>query len=203
MKLHWATVLWSTQVTVAATLGLGCLVIQVSHVLNICIHEPKSHHILIHQLAPNRPTNLEITRLDSSSIQVTWSPPDMSNCADIDGYRITCRDDFCHRSYNLMEETPSHSSNVTFYDPYDNDNFDSCFFYCFVSGNNSAGEGPSSYVEGREYYLFFVRTSVYCYWMYSYPHSSKKCDSPAITNVSAGWVDRARTSLWTVRRSIR
>ena len=94
---------------------------------------------------------MEITRINSSSIQVTWSPPDMGNCTDVDGYRITCYDDLlCYRSYYFMEETSSHSLSVTLHDPYDNEYFNSCFFYCRVSGNNSAGVGPAVYVEGRE-----------------------------------------------------
>ncbi|XP_064392932.1 tyrosine-protein phosphatase Lar-like isoform X3 [Halichondria panicea] len=98
---------------------------------------------------PKRPTNVEITFIDSSSIQVSWLPPDMGNCTNVDGYRIICSDDIsCNRPYSFVEETPSHSLNVTFHDPYDNDNFNSCFFYCLVSGNNSAGVGPASYVYG-------------------------------------------------------
>ncbi len=94
---------------------------------------------------------MEITFIDSYSIQVTWSPPDMSNCADVDEYIINCFDySYCGNFYDLREETPSHSSSVTFYDPYDNDNFVSCFFYCCVSGNNSAGEGPQNCMLGRE-----------------------------------------------------
>ncbi len=50
----------------------------------------------------------------------------------------------------VMEETPSNSSSVTIHDPYDNGNFDSCTFSCCVSGNNSAGEGPSDCMIGRE-----------------------------------------------------
>ena len=125
---------------------------------SIYIHEPKSHHNNFHVLAPKRPTNVEITFINSSSIQVSWLPPDMGNCTDVDGYRIICSDYIsCYRSYYFMEETPSHSSNVTFHDPYDDDNFNSCIFYCRVSGNNSAGVGPASYVYGRECSLFLVR----------------------------------------------
>ena len=46
---------------------------------------------------------------------------------------------------------------MTFHDPFDDDNFNSCFFYCRVSGNNSAGVGPASYIRGRECSLFLVR----------------------------------------------
>ena len=133
----------------AAALGPECLVIQVSHVLNTCINPNLTMFLFL--LAPKRPTNVEITRINSSSIQVTWSPPDMGNCTDVDGYRITCYDDLlCYRSYYFMEETSSHSLSVTLHDPYDNEYFNSCFFYCRVSGNNSAGVGPAVYVEGRE-----------------------------------------------------
>ncbi len=139
----------------ATTLGPECLVIQVSHVLNTS-HGPKNY--VSFPLAPKRPTNVEITFIDSSSIQVSWLPPDMGNCTNVDGYRIICSDDIsCNRPYSFVEETPSHSLNVTFHDPYDNDNFNSCFFYCLVSGNNSAGVGPASYVYGRECSLFLVR----------------------------------------------
>ncbi len=94
---------------------------------------------------------MDITLIDSYSIQVSWSPPDMSNCADVDRYIIVCRDLFvCFRSYDLREETPSHSLNVTFYDPYGDGDFDHCLFSCRVYANNSAGDGPASYVEGRE-----------------------------------------------------
>ena len=117
--------------------------------------------------------------VDSSSIQVSWLPPDMNNCTIVDGYRITCYDDIsCNRPYYFVEETLSHSSNVTFHDPYDNDNFNSCFFYCRVSGNNSVGVGPASYVNGRECFLFLM-AFLYCYLMYSYPQPFRKCDSPA------------------------
>ncbi len=48
-------------------------------------HEPKSYHVPF-PLVPNIPTNVEITgvNLNPYSIQVTWSPPDMSNCTDVD-----------------------------------------------------------------------------------------------------------------------
>ena len=71
------------------------------------------------------------------------------NCTDVDGYRIYCDALICdHNSYNLREETPSYSLNVTLYG---DGNFDSCLFYCCVSGNNSAGEGLSDCVFGREH----------------------------------------------------
>ena len=118
---------------------------------------------VIFLLTPNSPTNVEITGIDSSSIRVTWSPPDMSNCADVDEYRIICYDYFsCVNSYDLREESPSHLSSVTLYDPYDDGFFNSCTFYCCVSGNNSAGEGPQNCVVGRECSLFLV-TFLYCY----------------------------------------
>ncbi len=99
---------------------------------------------------PNRPTNVDITLIDSSSIQVSWSPPDMSNCADVDEYSITCHDfDYCGY-YNFMEETPRYSLNVMFYDRHGYGSFESCPFYCCVSGNNNAGEGLRYCVLGRE-----------------------------------------------------
>ena len=113
-------------------------------------------------LAPKRPTNVEITRIDSTSFQVSWLPPDM-NCSDVDEYRIYCFDyNYCGDPYNLREDTPSHSSSVTFYDPYDNGNFDYCTFYCCVSGNNSAGEGPQNCVRGRECIYSTIVTFLYC-----------------------------------------
>ncbi len=73
----------------------------------------------------------------------------MSNCADVDRYIIVCREIYlCIRSYDLREETPSHSLNVTFYDPYSDG--DRCSLSCYVYANNSAGNGPASRVEGRE-----------------------------------------------------
>ncbi len=81
----------------------------------------------------------------------------MSNCADVDEYKIICYDYFsCVNSYDLREETPSHSSSVTLYDPYEDGIFDSCIFYCCVSGNNGVGEGPQNCVEGRKCSLFLV-----------------------------------------------
>ncbi len=139
MKLHWATVLWSTrQVTVATALGPECLVIQVSQVL-IALTQ-----ISFSRLAPNSPTNVEITGIDSYSIRVTWSPPDMNNCTDVDEYRI-----ICYSSCYIIPtvENTSHSLNTII--QYSN-SVNSCVFSCCVSGNNSAGVGPASCVYGRE-----------------------------------------------------
>ena len=101
------------------------------------------------------PIKCGVTFIDSSSIQISWLPPDMNwnmNCSDVDGYRIYCFEiSACSvNNYDLSVETPSHSSSVTIHDPYDNDKFGSCFFYCCVSGSNNAGEGPQNCMIGRE-----------------------------------------------------
>ncbi|XP_064392916.1 phosphatidylinositol phosphatase PTPRQ-like isoform X3 [Halichondria panicea] len=97
---------------------------------------------------PNRPTNVEITGINSSSIQVSWLPPDMSNCTDVNEYRITCHDYFFCGYYYLMEEIPRYSLNVMFHDRNGYNSFESCPFYCCVSGNNNAGEGLQNCVYG-------------------------------------------------------
>ncbi len=103
------------------------------------------------RLAPNSPTNVEITGIDSYSIRVTWLPPDM-NCTDVDEYRI-----ICYSSCYIIPtvENTSHSLNTTI--QYSN-SVDSCVFSCCVSGNNSAGVGPQNCVLGREclYNMTFV-----------------------------------------------
>ncbi|XP_064392934.1 uncharacterized protein LOC135340513 [Halichondria panicea] len=92
---------------------------------------------------PNSPTNVEITNIFSYSIQVIWSPPDMSNCTDIDGYRIVC---ISNCNYISEENTNTdHSLYTTI--QYSN-SVDSCLFRCCVSGNNSAGEGLQNCVYG-------------------------------------------------------
>ncbi len=141
-------------------------------------------------LAPNSPTNVEITGIDSYSIRVTWSPPDMSNCTDVDAYRITCFDS-CRYS---RVGNRSHSLNTTI--QYSN-SVSSCVFSCCVSGNNSAGVGPQNCVYGRECLYKYCDIPV-LYWMYSFPHPSKKHDSPVFTNFTTDWVDGARTRHWAV-----
>ncbi|XP_064392937.1 phosphatidylinositol phosphatase PTPRQ-like isoform X2 [Halichondria panicea] len=95
----------------------------------------RSAGVACHAQIPHKPTNMEIEVIDLFSIQLTWSPPDMSNCTDIDEYRISCNFSYpC--SYTNTRQT---TSITTFLHDY---YFYRCNYTCCVSGSNSAGESP-------------------------------------------------------------
>ena len=87
--------------------------------------------------APGLPADVEITILDHDyQIQVSWSPPDMSNCTDVEEYRVTC-----FNWGDIVTEWTS-STQITL-GPLNSSYFNDYYsFHCCVSGNNSVGLGP-------------------------------------------------------------
>ncbi len=78
------------------------------------------------------------------AIQVSWSPPNMSNCTDVDEYRISCNISYpC--SYTYTRQTTS-TSTILF-----GSYFSRCNYTCCVSGSNSAGESPEECASKREF----------------------------------------------------
>ena len=83
--------------------------------------------------------------IDSYTIQVSWSPPNMSDCTDIDEYRVYCHDySWCFYS---LPTIIINSVNVSIHDYFF---VEYCAYECCVSGYNSAGEGTGNCASKRE-----------------------------------------------------
>ena len=98
-----------------------------------------SLNVIIYDIIPNKapglPADVEITIFDhDNQIQVSWSPPDMSNCTDVEEYRVTCSN-----WGDIVTEWTTSTQITLLNSSYFNDYH---FFHCCVSGNNSVGLGP-------------------------------------------------------------
>ena len=96
--------------------------------------------------APNNVTGTTVTVSVSQyqtmvAVQLSWSPPDLSGCKDIDKYIVRC--------HTTSAETVTMSTNLTSVTLYNNV-FRDNDFRCCVSGNNSAGEGPENCASRRK-----------------------------------------------------
>ena len=99
-------------------------------------------------LVPYTPVDVVIQVIDSYTIQVSWSPPNMSDCTDIDEYRVYCDS---HDSplcfFYSLPTVATNSTNITLHNYFLLQN---CVYECCVSGYNSAGEGTENCASRRE-----------------------------------------------------
>ena len=94
---------------------------------------------------PHTPVDVAIQVIEYNTIQVSWSPPNMSDCTDIDEYRVNCYDySWCYYSIPTIV---TNSTNVTVHDSV---LLQYCTYECCVSGYNSAGEGTGNCASRRE-----------------------------------------------------
>ncbi len=88
---------------------------------------------------------MEIEVINQLAIQVTWSPPNMSNCTDVDEYRISCYF-YSSCSYTYTRQTTS-TSIILLIGSY----LSHCDYTCCVTGSNSAGISLEECALKREF----------------------------------------------------
>ena len=147
--------------------------------------------------APGSPADVEITILNhDNQIQVFWSPPDMSNCTDVEEYRVTC-----YSWDDVVTEWTSSTMITLLNSSYFNSDY--YFFHCCVSGNNSVGLGPQSCAQRKNN---SIQSHICIYWYFlllfsSSPHSSKKCkchSNSFFTDITASGVGGTKTYKWKI-----
>ena len=94
--------------------------------------------------APNSVTGTTVSVGQYLPVRVSWSPPDMSGCKDIDEYIVRC-----HTTPLTSAGTVTTYTSQTYVTLY-NDALRNSDFRCCVSGNNSAGEGPGNCASRRK-----------------------------------------------------
>ncbi len=136
VRIHWVTV--SNTCTAASCgpyqlgAGVSCYFSKgITIIVITCVYSMTIYNVnYIYRTGtvPRTPTNVQITAIDQHSFQVSWSAPDMSNCADVDSYNITC---YGYDHFYSTTEVPGHSLNATIVHDLDiNENYYSGLFLC-------------------------------------------------------------------------